>query len=136
VITQDQEQKQDTGLAGSGNMTKTFKDYLAEITNPLGEDLDDDYGYTWNCKKCGSENEFTMTPQEKQEYINDWEADNQDLVADGETGEGALDNLLLDQGEESGMHYGDKCAKCGTVAEDPYGESARMKELVNRILDR
>ena len=83
----------------------------------MTEDADDDYGYTWNCKKCGSENEFTMTPQEKQEYIDDWEADNQDLVADGETGEGALDNLLLDQGEDSGMHYGDKCAKCGTIAE-------------------
>jgi len=117
-------------------MTKKFRDYLNETEEKSQwvEDTDDDYGYTWNCKKCGAENEFTMTPQEKQEYINDWEADNQDLVADGETGEGALDNLLLDQGEDSGMHYGDKCVKCGTVAEDPYGESnelARIKELAN-----
>jgi len=115
-------------------MTKKFRDYLAETINEGAGDLQDDYGYTWNCKKCNAENEFTMTPQEKQEYIDDWEADNQDLVADGETGEGALDNLLMDQGEESGMHYGDKCVKCGTVAEDPYSESnelARIKELSN-----
>ena len=31
-------------------MTKTFKDYSAEITT-LGEDLEDDYD-TSNCKKC------------------------------------------------------------------------------------
>jgi len=89
----------------------------------VDEASDDDYGYTWNCKKCGAENEFTMTPQEKQEYIDDWEADNQDLVADGESGQGALDNLLLDQGEDSGMHYGNKCVKCGTEAKDPYSET-------------
>ena len=115
-----------------GDAVKALKKFAK--ANPLGEDLDDDYGYTWNCKKCDAENEFTMTPQEKQEYINNWEEDNQDLVADGETGEGALDNLLLDQGKESGMHYGNKCTKCGTVAEDPYSESdelTRIKELAN-----
>ena len=114
-------------------MTKTFRDYLAETVNEVAEEQDD-YAYTWNCKKCGDENEFSMTPQEKQEYIDDWEADNQDLVADGETGQGALDNLLMDQGEDSGMHYGDKCVKCGTEAEDPYGEADeldRIKELSN-----
>ena len=87
------------------------------------ENLDDDYGYTWNCKKCGTENEFTMTPQEKQEYIDDWEADNEDLVADGETGEAALIDTLA-QGEDSGFHIGNKCVKCGTEVKDyPYNES-------------
>ena len=126
----DMEALRKSGAAGShGDKTKTIprkekykKISLEDQFQAYIQEEDDDYGYTWNCKKCGAENEFRMTPQEKQEYIDDWEADNQDLVADGETGEGALDNLLLDQGEESGFHYGDKCKNCGTIAENPYGE--------------
>lgn len=128
-------QAQPGGFAGQGDAVlvdkkfapkiKTlYQQFKAATANIKGvkEDSHDDYAYTWNCKKCGTENEFSMTPQEKQEYIDDWEADNQDLVADGETGQGALDNLLLDQGEDSGLHYGDKCVKCGTEAKDPYSE--------------
>jgi len=81
----------------------------------------DIYGYTWNCKKCGTENEFSMSRQDAQEYIDEWEADNEDLVADGETGSAALIDSLA-QGEDSGFHYGSKCAKCGTEAKDPSSE--------------
>ena len=84
------------------------------------EEDDESYGYEWECSNCGTENEFVMTPQERAQYIKDWEADNQDLVANGETGENALNNLLDDTGEESGMHYGQKCMKCGTEAANPY----------------
>jgi len=95
------------------------------------EDDDESYGYEWECANCGTENEFEMSPQERAEYIKDWEEDNQDLVADGETGLDALNNLL-DTGAESGMHYGEKCIKCGTEATNPYqneDEMARLKEL-------
>ena len=80
---------------------------------------DESYGYEWECSNCGTENQFDMTPQERAQYIKDWEADNQDLVADGETGLDALNNLL-DTGAESGMHHGQKCIKCGTEATNPY----------------
>ena len=97
------------------------------------EEDDESYGYEWECSNCGTENEFVMTPQERAQYIKDWEADNQDLVANGETGENALNNLLDDTGEESGMHYGKKCMKCGTEAANPYqpmpeGEEFNIEE--------
>ena len=83
----------------------------------------DIYGYTWNCKKCGTENEFSMSRQDAQEYIDEWEADNEDLVADGESGSSALIDALA-QGEDSGFHIGNKCVKCGTEVKDyPYSES-------------
>jgi hypothetical protein len=97
----------------------------------VSEDEDESYGYEWECSNCGTENQFDMTPQERAEYIKDWEEDNQDLVADGETGLDALNNLL-DTGAESGMHYGQKCIKCGTDATNPYqneDELSRLKEL-------
>jgi len=101
--------------------------WIADRVSDLGlirEDAGDD-GYSWNCKKCGTANEFRMTPQEQQEYIDDWEKDNQDLVADGETGESALDWVLTTIGQESEMHIGSKCKKCGTVAVDTVvGEKA------------
>lgn len=111
-----------------GDAVKALKKFVK--ANPLGEDdvdavypgTGDIYGYTWNCKKCGTENEFSMSRQDAQEYIDDWEADNEDLVADGETGSAALIDTLA-QGEDSGFHYGNKCVKCGTEAKDPYSES-------------
>lgn len=96
-----------------------FKEDDVDAVYPGTGDI---YGYTWNCKKCGTENEFSMSRQDAQEYIDDWEADNQDLVADGETGSAALIDTLA-QGEDSGFHYGNKCVKCGTEAKDPYSES-------------
>jgi len=102
-----------------------------KMDDAVREDDDESYGYEWKCSNCGTENEFEMTPQERAEYIKDWEADNQDLVADGETGLDALNNLL-DTGAESGMHYGQKCIKCGTDATNPYqneDELSRLKEL-------
>ena len=100
------------------------------VNAPVQED-DESYGYEWECSNCGTENQFDMTPQERAQYIKDWEEDNQDLVADGETGLDALNNLL-DTGAESGMHYGQKCIKCGTDATNPYqneDELSRLKEL-------
>lgn len=108
-----------------------FKKAYNSTESAVQED-DESYGYEWQCSNCGTENEFVMTPQERAQYIKDWEADNQDLVADGETGENALNNLLDDTGEESGMHYGQKCMKCGTEATNPHqneSELARLKEL-------
>ena len=93
------------------------------------EEDDESYGYEWECSNCGTENEFVMTPQERAQYIKDWEADNQDLVANGETGENALNNLLDDTGEESGMHYGKKCMKCGTEAANPYQPMPEAEEF-------
>ena len=55
------------------------------VNAPVQED-DESYGYEWECSNCGTENQFDMTPQERAQYIKDWEEDNQDLVADGETG--------------------------------------------------
>lgn len=106
-----------------------FKAATAKVKGVKEDDVDavypgtgDIYGYTWNCKKCGTENEFSMSRQDAQEYIDDWEADNEDLVADGETGSAALIDTLA-QGEDSGFHYGNKCVKCGTEAKNPYQES-------------
>jgi len=107
------------------------EDDLAMDESAVQEDDDESYGYEWECANCGTENEFEMSPQERAEYIKDWEEDNQDLVADGETGLDALNNLL-DTGAESGMHYGEKCIKCGTEATNPYqneDDLARLKEL-------
>jgi DNA-directed RNA polymerase subunit M/transcription elongation factor TFIIS len=97
-----------------------FKEDDVDAVYPGSGDI---YGYTWNCKKCGTENEFSMSRKDAQEYIDDWEADNEDLVADGETGEAALTDTLS-QGEDSGFHIGDKCVKCGTEVKDyPYNET-------------
>ena len=129
------------GFAGQGDSLEVdkniapkiktlYQQFKAATTQVKGVKEDsDNYAYTWNCEKCSTQNEFSMTPQEKQEYINDWEADNQDLVADGETGQGALDNLLMDQGAESGLHHGTECKQCGTVAEDTHGESDELTRI-------
>jgi len=101
--------------------TTEDSDELSRLKELSGlEEDDESYGYEWECSNCGTENEFEMSPQERAEYIKNWEENNQDLVADGETGLNALNNLLDDTGAESGMHYGEKCIKCGTEAANPY----------------
>jgi hypothetical protein len=99
-------------------------DYEAQrMRSKFGESNEDSYEYDWACEKCGAENRFVMTPQEADEYIKNWEEDNEDLVADGETGQAALDNLIYDAGAESNLHHGEKCIKCGTIAESTQKES-------------
>jgi hypothetical protein len=113
------------------SLTNAEEALVALDESAVREDDDESYGYEWECANCGTENEFEMSPQERAQYIKDWEEDNQDLVADGETGLDALNNLL-DTGAESGMHYGQKCIKCGADATNPYqneDELSRLKEL-------
>ena len=120
------------GYIPHGDEVEEIADVLRYYDGPKGikeDDVDavypgtgEIYGYTWNCKKCGTENEFSMSRKDAQEYIDEWEADNEDLVADGETGSAALTDTLS-QGEDSGFHYGNKCVKCGAEAKDPYQES-------------
>ena len=76
------------------------------------------YGYWWHCAACGAENAYGLTEAEADEYIKDWEADNADSVAEGETGEGACDwdyNVIA---EENDAHIEEqhRCWKCDTVA--------------------
>ena len=49
------------------------------------------YGYLWNCATCGTENAYGLTDEEADDYNKEWEEDNADAVAEGETGEGACD---------------------------------------------
>ena len=121
---------EDAKASAIQSLTSAEEALVALDETAVKED-DESYGYEWECSNCGTENEFVMTPQERAQYIKDWEEDNQDLVADGETGLDALNNLL-DTGAESGMHYGQKCIKCGTDATNPYqneDELGRLKEL-------
>ena len=76
------------------------------------------YGYYWNCATCGTENAYGLTADEAEEYIKDWEEDNADEVAEGETGEGACDWWYNVTAEENDAHIEDKetCWKCDTVA--------------------
>ena len=74
--------------------------------------------YDWKCKNCGHTNTFGMTQKDVDEYIRSWEEDNPEIVASGEdTGEGALDWQMNVIKDESGMHYGQPCANCKTIAE-------------------
>jgi len=77
-----------------------------------------EYGYYWNCATCGTENAYGLTEQEADDYIRDWEADNEDAVAEGETGEGACDWWYNVTAEENDAHIedGECCWKCDTVA--------------------
>jgi hypothetical protein len=72
------------------------------------------YGYWWNCATCGTENAYGLTTEEADEYIKDWEEDNADLVAEGETGEGAVDWNYDVIARENNMHVEEKqaCWKC------------------------
>ena len=121
-------------LAKHGKKINGIKESNTPDVDRIYPGTGDIYGYSWDCRKCGAENEFSLSRQAAQEYIDDWEKDNEDLVADGETGSGALDNLL-ELGEDSGFHWGTKCVKCGTVAEedeDEYDDS--WEESVNDII--
>ena len=76
------------------------------------------YGYWWNCAACGTENAYGVTEAEAADYIADWEADNADSVAEGETGEGACDRRYNVIAEEDDAHIEEKhkCWKCNAVA--------------------
>lgn len=75
------------------------------------------YGYMYNCVHCGVVNAYGLTEQEADEYIKDWEQDNADLVADGETGEGACDWNYDVIAREDRRHIEDKqkCWKCNKL---------------------
>ena len=76
------------------------------------------YGYWWHCAACGAENAYGLTEAEAAAYIADWEADNADSVAEGETGEGACDWWYNVTAEENDAHIEEKhkCWSCAAVA--------------------
>lgn len=76
------------------------------------------YGYWWNCAACDAENAYGVTEAEAAAYIADWEADNADSVAEGETGEGACDWWYNVVAEENDAHIEEehKCWSCAAVA--------------------
>ena len=71
-------------------------------------------GYYYNCEHCGSENAFGVTHQELDDEIQEWEQDNADLVAEGETGMSACDWWYEVTAEENSAHIeqAHKCWKC------------------------
>ena len=75
---------------------------------------DIEYGYWYNCVHCGTENAYGLDAEEAREYIADWEADNADLVAEGETGEGACDWWYNVTARENDAHIeeGHECRNC------------------------
>jgi len=77
-----------------------------------------EYGYFWNCAVCGEENAYGLDEAEAEEYIKDFERDNAEEVAEGETGEGACDWNYNVIAEENDAHIEDKekCWKCNAVA--------------------
>ena len=77
-----------------------------------------EYGYWWNCAECGTENAYGLTEAEAEDYISDWESDNAEYVAEGETGEGACDWNYNVIAEENDAHIEEKCRcwKCDAVA--------------------
>ena len=123
---------------------KTFGHSSDEKKENIGEDdvdavypgTGDIYGYTWNCKKCGTENEFSMSRQDAQEYIDEWEREHEDDDTYGSGSSALVD--ALDQGEDSGFHYGSKCVKCGTEAKDTFEEDLddEARNFVDYIQDQ
>ena len=75
-----------------------------------------EYGYWYNCVHCGTENAYGLDAEEAKEYIADWEADNADLVAEGEDdGERVADwnyNVIAREADEH-VEQGQKCWHCG-----------------------
>ena len=91
------------------------------------------YGYWWNCAYCGEENAYGLTADEAEEYIKDWEEDNADEVAEGETGEGACDWWYNVTAEENDAHIEEKhkCWKCTKVAtKDTRTEKAKWFDSI------
>jgi hypothetical protein len=77
-------------------------------------------GYYYRCEHCGIQNAFGVTQQELDDEIAEWEADNADLVAEGETGESACDWWYNVTAEENDAHVEQehKCWSCnGTQTE-------------------
>jgi len=127
----DYETKRMQSKVGEGNeFAQAVQKAMADDVNENSDE--DSYEYDWACEKCGAENRFVMTSQEAEEYIKNWEEDNKDLVADGETGQAALDNLIYDAGAESNLHHGEKCIKCGTIAESTQKEGNEFAQAVQK----
>ena len=101
-----------------------FRDEMGEDANDYVEE------YDWKCEKCGHTNTFGMTEKDVDEYIRSWEEDNPEIVASGEdTGEGALDWQMNVIKDESGMHYGQPCTNCGTIAESINEDAGEDKDV-------
>ena len=97
-------------------MYNKFKKGLNREGNMAMKDIA--YGYWWNCEHCGEENAYGLTEEETDAYIKDWEEDNADLVAQGETGESVVDWNYDVIARENEMHKEEKnkCWKCKKVA--------------------
>ncbi len=97
-----------------------------------------EHGYWWYCKSCGTENAYGLNEQEAEEYIKDWEEDNADEVAEGETGYGACDWWYNVVAEENDAHIEEKhkCWKCDAVAHaDTRTEKAKFLDaLIDNIV--
>jgi hypothetical protein len=79
---------------------------------------DIEYGYWWNCEHCNEENAYGLTEAEALEYAREWEADNADAVAEGDTGERVADwnyNVIARE-RDAHVEEAHKCWKCSTVA--------------------
>jgi hypothetical protein len=76
------------------------------------------YGYWWNCVHCGTENAYGLTEAEAEAEIAEWEEDNADLVAEGETGAGAVDWWYNVTAEENRAHAEEQhaCRNCKKTA--------------------
>tara|TARA_E500000178_G_scaffold161776_1_gene161368 strand:- start:184 stop:507 length:324 start_codon:yes stop_codon:yes gene_type:complete len=99
-----------------------------------------EYGYWWNCKSCGTENAYGLTEAEADEYIKDFEENNAEEVAEGETGEGACDWNYNVIAEENDAHIEDKekCWKCDAVAHaDTRTDKAKFLDaLIDNIVQK
>tara|TARA_B100000902_G_scaffold4836_1_gene6178 strand:+ start:457 stop:780 length:324 start_codon:yes stop_codon:yes gene_type:complete len=99
-----------------------------------------EYGYWWNCAECGTENAYGLTEKEAEDYISDWESDNAEYVAEGETGEGACDWNYNVIAEENDAHIEEqqKCWKCDAVAsKETRTEKAKFLDaLIDNIVQK
>tara|TARA_Y200000002_G_scaffold194904_1_gene161034 strand:- start:1043 stop:1366 length:324 start_codon:yes stop_codon:yes gene_type:complete len=99
-----------------------------------------EYGYWWNCADCGTENAYGLTEAEAEEYIKDFEENNAEEVAEGETGEGACDWNYNVIAEENDAHIEDKekCWKCDAVAHaDTRTDKAKFLDaLIDNIVQK
>ena len=77
------------------------------------------YGYWWTCTHCGTENAYGLTQAEAEAEAREWELDNKDLVAEGETGIGSVDWWYNVTARENDAHVqaGHTCTHCMKLAE-------------------
>ena len=99
-----------------------------------------EYGYCWNCAECGTENAYGLTEAEAEEYIKDFEINNAEEVAEGETGEGACDwnyNVIAEENDEH-IEEQQKCWKCDAVAsKETRTEKAKFLDaLIDNIVQK